>query len=73
MDAVHLSDGPGFEKVDSNWSRAIHRMQKPLFAGVSLVCLSWQCECEREVGLFSLALTEEDKRGLSIFKLNDKC
>lgn len=47
--------------------------KNPLFTGVSLVCLSWQCECEREVGLFSLALAEEDKRGLSIFKLNDKC
>lgn len=73
VNAVHLSDGPDLGKMDSSWIRAIHRMQKPLFAGVSLVCLSWQYECEREVGLFSLGLTGEDKGGGSIFKLNDKC
>lgn len=59
--------------IHSNWIRAIRRMQKALFAGVSWVCLSWQYGCEREVGLFSLGLTEEDERGGSIFKLNDKC
>lgn len=41
--------------------------KKLYFAGVSLVCLSWQYECEKEVGLLSLALTEEDKRGGNIF------
>lgn len=73
VNAVHLSDGRDLGKINSDWIRAIHRMQKPLFAGVSSVCLSWQYECEREVGLVSQGLAGEDKRGGRILKLNDKC
>lgn len=36
VNAAHLSDGPDFEKVDSNWSRAIHRMQNPFIYGSQL-------------------------------------